>query len=103
MDETVILRVGTLAKQLNTSKKKIIENAVEVEPTLLFLSQFQTVPVDQGVVNEAAGLHRQWNPSHGLDIYDAILVATVMRTGGASDCLNKMHYPMPDLLVKKAW
>ena len=36
------LRIGALAKQLNTSKKKIVENAVEVEPTLLFLSQFQT-------------------------------------------------------------
>ena len=76
---------------------------VEVEPTLLFPSQFQTAPVDQGIVDEAAGLHRQWNPSHGLDINDAILAATVMRTGGAIDCLNKMHYPMPDLLVKKAW
>ena len=84
MDETVILRVGALAKQLNTSKKKIIENAVEVEPTLLFLSQFQTASVDQGIVDEAASLHRQWNPSHGLDINDAILAATVMRTGGPS-------------------
>ncbi|MBQ42589.1 MAG: hypothetical protein CME15_09035 [Gemmatimonadetes bacterium] len=67
------MRIGALAKQLNTSKKKIVENAVEVEPTLLFLSQFQTAPVDQGIVDEAAGLHRQWNPSHGLDINAAIL------------------------------
>ena len=66
------LRIGALAKQLNTSKKKIVENAVAVEPTLLFLSQFQTAPVDQGIVDEAAGLHRQWNPSHGLDINAAI-------------------------------
>ena len=86
------MRIGALAKQLNTSKKKIVENAVEVEPTLLFLSQFQTAPVDQGIVDEAAGLHRQWNPSHGLDINDAILAATVMRTGAAIHCLNKMHY-----------
>ena len=65
---------------------------VEVEATLLFPSQFQTAPVDQGIVDEAAGLHRQWNPSHGLDINDAILAATVMRTGAAIHCLNKMHY-----------
>ena len=65
---------------------------LEGEPTLLFPSQFQTAPVDQGIVDEAAGLHRQWNPSHGLDINDAILAATVMRTGGAIHCLNKMHY-----------
>ena len=87
MDETVISRIGA---------------AGGGGAHLLFLSRFQTAPVDQGIVDEAAGLHRQWNPSHGLDINDAILAATVMRTGGAIYCLN-IHYPMPDLLVKKAW
>ena len=75
----------------------------EVETTLLFLSQFRTAPVDQGIVDEAARLYRRWNPNHGLDINDAILAATAMRTGGAIYCLNKKHYPMPDLVVKKAW
>jgi len=75
----------------------------EQRATLLLLSQFKTAPIDQRVVDTAAGLYRQWQPSHGLDINDAILAATVMQTGGQIFCLNTKHYPMPDLLVKKAW
>ena len=75
----------------------------EEELTLLFLSQFKTASVDQGIIDEAASLYRTWFPSHGLDINDAILAATAARTGGRIFCLNKKHYPMPDLLVNKAW
>lgn len=75
----------------------------EEEPTTMFLSQFKTAPVDQHIVDKAASLYRTWNPSHGLDINDAILAATVMRTGGKIFCLNKKHYPMPEIVVSRAW
>ena len=75
----------------------------EEESTLLFLSQFKTAPVNQDVVDAASVLYRRWRPSHGLGINDAILAATVMQTGGQVFSLNKKHYPMPDLIVKKAW
>ena len=75
----------------------------EEENTLLFLSQFKTAPVGQDVIDAAGALYRRWHPSHGLDINDAILAATVMQTGGQMFCLNKKHYPMPDLVVTKAW
>ena len=75
----------------------------EEAATLLFLSQFKTAPVDQRLIDAAAALYRRWQPSHGIDINDAILAATVMQTGGQILCLNTKHYPMPDLSVKKAW
>lgn len=75
----------------------------EEEETLLFLGQFQTAPVDKRIVDEGAALYRRWNPSHGLDINDALLAATVLQTGGQIFCLNTKHYPMPSLAVKKAW
>ena len=75
----------------------------EERATLLFLSQFKTAAVDQGIIDSGAALYRRWKPSHGLDINDAILAATVMQTGGQIFCLNTKHYPMPDLLIKKAW
>jgi predicted nucleic acid-binding protein len=75
----------------------------EEDSTLLLLSQFKTAAVDQYIIDSAAALYRQWHPSHGLDINDAILAATAIQTGGQIFCLNKKHYPMPDLLVKKAW
>jgi hypothetical protein len=75
----------------------------EEEATLLFLSQFRTAPVSQDVIDAAGKLYRRWHPSHGLDINDAILAATVLQTGGQVFCLNTKHYPMPDFPVKKAW
>jgi len=75
----------------------------EETDTRLFLSRFKTAAIDQRIIDAAAALYRRRQPSHGLDINDAILAATVMQTGGQIFCLNTKHYPMPDLLVKKAW
>ena len=75
----------------------------EEESTRLFLSLFQTAPVDQRIVDLAGALFRKWNPSHGLDIHDALLAATAMETGGRIVTLNLKHYPMPDVAVRKAW
>jgi predicted nucleic acid-binding protein len=75
----------------------------EEESTMLFLSQFKTEYVDQSRIDKAASLYRKWHPSHGIDINDAILVATVMQTGGKIFCLNRKHYPIPEILVTKGW
>ncbi len=71
--------------------------------TRAFLSRFKTEPVTQQVVDEAASLYRRWHASHGVDINDAMLAATVMKTGGKIYTLNTKHYPMPDIIVLKAW
>jgi predicted nucleic acid-binding protein len=76
---------------------------VEEEATLLFLSQFQTAPVDQLIIDKAGELYRQWNPRNAIDINDAILAATAMHVGGKIYTLNTKHYPMPDVLVQQAW
>ena len=73
----------------------------EEESTTLFLSQFKTASLDQSCVDLGASLYRKWHPSHGLDINDALLAALVMQTGGKIYCLNKKHYPMPEIIVEK--
>jgi predicted nucleic acid-binding protein len=75
----------------------------EEDATTLFLSQFKTATVDQLIIDTAGALYRKWNPSHGVDINDAILAATVIQTGGRIFSFNKKHYPMPEVLAKKAW
>jgi predicted nucleic acid-binding protein len=75
----------------------------EEEVTELFLSQFRTAPLDQATVDAAGALYRRWHPSHGIDVNDALLAATAMRTGGRIFCLNTRHYPMPEVPVKRAW
>ena len=75
----------------------------EETATLAFLSHLKTEPVTQQVVDDAAALYRRWHASHGVDINDAMLAATAGRTGGKIYTLNTKHYPMPDLIVLKAW
>ncbi len=75
----------------------------EESSTELFLSQFKTASVDQSIIDQAGKLYRKWNPSHGIDINDAILAATVQSTGGKIYCLNVKHYPFNDIPVQKAW
>jgi hypothetical protein len=75
----------------------------EENDTMLFLSQFKTAPVDQDTIDTASRLYRTWHPSHGIDVNDAILAATVMKTGGKLYCQNVKHYPMPDIVVERGW
>lgn len=75
----------------------------EQEATLLFLSQFQTAPVDQQVIDKAGEFYRIWNPRNGTDVNDAILAATAIQTHGKIYTLNTKHYPMPEVIVQRAW
>ena len=75
----------------------------EKQATEKFLAQFRTAPVDQAVVDYAGLLFRKWNPSHKTDINDCLLASTVIQTGGILYTLNAKHYPMPELVVSKAW
>ena len=75
----------------------------EENNTALFLTQFKTAPVDQSIVDQAGMFYRKWHGSHGIDIHDAILAATAMQHGGLIYTLNVKHYPMQEIIVKKAW
>jgi len=75
----------------------------EEQATLLLLDELKTAAVDQSIVDLGAVLYRRWHPSHGVDVHDCILAATALQTGGSIFTLNKKHYPMPELVVTKAW
>ena len=75
----------------------------EKEKTMLFLTRFQTHPVDAAIIDTAADFFKKWNPSHEMDINNAILAATVETCGGVLYTLNEKHYPVPSIVVEKAW
>jgi predicted nucleic acid-binding protein len=75
----------------------------EEKNTVLFLSQFKTAPIDQAIIDAGGILYRRWNPTHGTDINDVLLAATVMQTGGKIYGLNKKHYPMPEIIFEKPY
>ena len=75
----------------------------EERATLGLLSHFKTAPVGQEIVDVAAEIYRHWNPSHGMDVGDAVLAATVRTTGGKLYTLNARHYPLDDIVVEQPW
>jgi predicted nucleic acid-binding protein len=75
----------------------------EAPATMSFLSRFETEPVTQEIVDDAGEIYRRWHPTHGIDVNDAILAATVVATGGKIYTQNVKHYPMPDVAVAKGW
>jgi len=75
----------------------------EEAATLSLLSRFKTQPVTQAIVDLAGALHRRWHSSHGVDVNDALLAASAATTGGKIVTRNIRHFPMPDVVVEKAW
>lgn len=99
VDEDVELRIGAMQR----AEIVFFMRPEEESDTLDLLSLFKTHPVDQGVIDAAGKFYRKWNPSHGIDPNDAILAATVAISGGRIITQNTGHYPMPQVVVQKAW
>lgn len=76
---------------------------VEERATLALLSRFRTESVSQEIVDLGAHFFRQWRPSHGIDVNDAILAATAATTGGVVYTQNTKHYPMLEIKVLRGW
>jgi predicted nucleic acid-binding protein len=99
IDSAWMLCVGALQR----AEVLFFARQEEVASTRMLLSLFETVPVDAAIVDLASELFRSWHASHGIDVADALLAATAMITGGKIYTLNIKHFPMPDLLVQRAW
>jgi len=99
VDEDVDLWIGAMQR----AEIVFFMRPEEESDTLDLLSLFKTHPVDQTVIDEAGKFYRSWNPSHGIDPNDAILAATVAISGGRIITQNIGHYPMPQVVVQKAW
>jgi hypothetical protein len=77
--------------------------AGEEAATMSLLSRLKTQPVTQVIVDLAGTIYRRWRSSHGVDVNDALLAASVATTGGKIATRNVRHFPMPDVVVEKAW
>ncbi len=98
-DSSVELWMGALQR----AELVFFMRPAEEAGTLLLLSRFRTAPVTEEIVDNAGQLYRRWHRSHGTDINDAILAATVISTGGRIYSQNLKHYPMPEVLASRAW
>ncbi len=76
------------------SEKQILED---------FLRAFQIVPLDAPVAKAGGLLKRDYAPSHGTGLADALMAATAQAASCVLVTLNRKHFPMlPDVLVPYA-
>jgi len=71
-------------------------DAAERQVLDLFLHAFQVVPVTAGLAREGGLLRREYGPSHGIGLADAIIAATAREHGARLLTFNSRHFPMLD-------
>jgi predicted nucleic acid-binding protein len=59
-----------------------------------FVSLFRVVPVTAEIARAAGLYKRDYGPSHGVGLADAILAATAQAENAELKTLNTRHYPM---------
>ena len=63
-----------------------------------FLLAFQVMPVDEALAKQGGILRRQFRPSHGTGLADALVAAASMETESTLVTFNARHYPMIEQL-----
>lgn len=71
-----------------------VRGAPEREALDRFLGAFRVLPVTREIAMMAGDFRRQWGPSHGTDLPDAVLAATAESNRLALVTFNVRHYPM---------
>ncbi|MDA1170676.1 MAG: type II toxin-antitoxin system VapC family toxin [Cyanobacteria bacterium] len=65
-----------------------------------FVAAFDSLPLEREVAVQAGLWRRQYGPSYGTGLADALIAATVAAIGATLATLNRRHFPMlADVLV----
>lgn len=68
-----------------------------------FIAAFTVLPVDGEPAQRAGLWRRQYGPSHGTGLADALIAAGAEAAGATLVTLNRRHFPMlPEVLVPYA-
>ena len=64
-----------------------------------FLLAFDAVPVTEKVARVRGLYRRDYGPSHGTGLADALIAATALESGAKLVSFNRRHYPMGEITV----
>lgn len=64
-----------------------------------FLLAFDAVPVNEKVARTGGLYRRDYGPSHGTGLADALIAATAEETGASLVSFNRRHFPMVEITV----
>lgn len=71
-----------------------VRNGKERATLTEFLDTLETLPLDAETAAEGGLLRRDYGPSHGVGLNDALIAATAIRHKLELATLNHKHYPM---------
>lgn len=64
-----------------------------------FMRAFDKIPIDDNIAMKAGLIRRQYGPSHGVGLADALVAATAEVNNAKVAMLNKNHFPMIKTVV----
>jgi predicted nucleic acid-binding protein len=64
-----------------------------------FMRAFDKIPIDNNIAIKAGLFRRQYGPSHGVGLADALVAATAEVYNAKVVTLNKSHFPMIKTIV----
>jgi predicted nucleic acid-binding protein len=64
-----------------------------------FLLAFDAVPVSEKVARTGGLYRRDYGPSHGTGLADALIAATTSESGAKLVSFNRRHFPMVEITV----
>ncbi len=87
------------------TKVELISGARPGEEEILqeFLDAFDRIGLDDTIAEEAGRYMSLYRKSHGINIADAIIAASVLARGAVLYTLNDRHFPMNDIKVIKPY
>ncbi len=93
--------IGALPEQPAISSVTVAELYAGVRPDEeedlgRFVAIFRVLPVDAAVAEQAGYWRRDYGPSHGTSLTDAMIAATAAAHGVALATHNIRHFPMLD-------
>jgi len=64
-----------------------------------FLGAFEIIPLDAEIAQKGGLYRRDYGPSHGVGLADALIAATAELQQARLVTLNAKHFPMLEVLV----
>jgi predicted nucleic acid-binding protein len=94
LQEQLCVSVITVAELYAGIRNKKEQRVIEK-----FLTVFDVLPIDQVIAINGGLFRRQYGPSHGVGLADAMIAATAESCQARLVTLNQRHFPMLKVVV----
>ena len=75
----------------------------EEKETRAFLNHFAWFDVTKEITEASSKYFREYNPSHGIDMFDSLIAGTALVHNLELYTANQKHYPMNDILISQPY